>query len=125
MRSLDHASVRSVIDENDSLPLIVLAPSTPSDYDTYYHEVTGANVVDLLNARTVEREYGETYGLDPERIYNDIDEVAEEVEDFLWDSYRLANEAIDFATWIPIYRPIAKMMAEDMPWKKFVVIDCY
>lgn len=27
--------------------------------------------------------------------------------------------------WVETYRPIARMMAEDMPWHEYIVIDCY
>ncbi len=108
--------------------MICLAPSTPTDFDTYYHDVCGASVEGLLRPLEVERLYGGLYGLNPERYYTDVDEAAEDIEDWLWDSGSYGNGAgtvSDFATWAPIYRPIARMMAEDMPWHDYIVIDCF
>ena len=112
------------------VPIKILAPSTPSDYDTYYHDPEGARLCKLLSGGEVERLYGDAYGLDPMRIYDDLDEVAEEIEDWLWDSTDAgcrANrpEAFDHHEWVNAYRPIAHMMAEDMPWREHIVIDCY
>lgn len=122
------AKVARVIAEHPDLPMICLAPSTPSDYDSYYHDVYGASVQRMLFPLEVEKLYGETYGINPERYFSDVDEVAEEIEDWLWDSSSYGNGAgtiCDFITWVPIYRPIARMMAEDMPWHDYIVIDCY
>lgn len=120
--------IRRIIAENPELPIMVLAPSTPSDYSSYYHDVYGASVQRMLFPLEVEKLYGDTYGIETERYFNDVDEVAEEIEDWLWDSSSYGNGVgtiSDFATWVPIYRPIARMMAEDMPWHEYVVIDCY
>lgn len=122
------AKVAQVIAEHPDLPMMCLAPSTPSDYESYYHDVYGASVQSILFPLEVEKLYGDTYGIETERYFSDVDEVAEEIEDWLWDSSSYGNGAgtiDDFATWVPIYRPIARMMAEDMPWHEYIVIDCY
>lgn len=133
MRVIDNqleraAKVAQVIAEHPDLPMLCLAPSTPSDYDSYYHDVYGASVQRMLFPLEVEKLYGDTYGIETERYFNDVDEVAEEIEDWLWDSSSYGNgdgTISDFTTWVHIYRPIARMMAEDMPWHEYIVIDCY
>lgn len=124
------AKVAQVIAEHPDLPMMCLAPSTPCEFDTYYHDVYGASVESILQPSEVEKAYGSLYGLNPERYYSDIDDAAEEIEDWLWDStdvgakeYR--REAYDMQAWIEAYRPIARMMAEDMPWHEYIVIDCF
>ena len=122
--------VAQVIAEHPDLPMLCLAPSTPSDYDSYYHDVCGASVQRILLPLEVEKLYGSTYGVNPERYFSDVDEVAEEIEDWLWDSTDVGTneyrpEAYDVHTWVEVYRPIARMMAEDMPWHDYIVIDCY
>lgn len=136
------AKVAQVIAEHPDLPLMCLAPSTPSDYDTYYHDIMGASVCRLLFPNEVNKLYSfpskglpngiafDYFGLNPERYYDDIDEVAEEIEDWLWDSTDVGAkeyrpEAYDMHAWIEVCRPIARMMAEDMPWHEYIVIDCY
>ena len=122
--------VAQVIAEHSDLPMICLAPSTPSDYDSYYHDVYGASVQRILFPLEVEKLYGDTYGIETERYFDDVDEVAEEIEDWLWDSTDVGAkeyrpEAYDMHAWVEVYRPIAHMMAEDMPWHEYIVIDCY
>lgn len=124
-----------VIAEHPGLPMMCLAPSTPSEYDSYYHDVYGASVERILFPLEVEKLYGDTYGINPERYYSDVDEVAEEIEDWLWDSecgqfWDSEHQNLkchDWVTdgWVQTYRPIARMMAEDMPWHEYIVIDCY
>lgn len=75
------AIVAQVIASNPGIPMICLAPSTPSDYSTYYHDVYGAKVRELLFPNEVAELYGEFYGLDCDRYYDDRDDVAEHIED--------------------------------------------
>ena len=127
--------VAQVIAEHQDLPMMCLAPSTPSDYDSYYHDVCGASVQKMLFPLEVEKLYGDTYGINTERYFSDVDEVAEEIEDWLWDSEcgqfwdseHQNLKCYDWVTdgWVQTYRPIAHMMAEDMPWHEYIVIDCY
>ena len=129
------AKVAQVIAEHPGLPMMCLAPSTPSDYDSYYHDVCGASVQKMLFPLEVEKLYGDTYGIETERYFNDVDEVADEIEDWLWDSEcgqfwdseHQKLKCYDWVTdgWVQTYRPIARMMAEDMPWHDYIVIDCY
>lgn len=121
------AKVAQVIAEHPDLPMMCLAPSTPCEYDTYYHDVCGASVESVIRPLEVENLYGGLYGLNPERYYADLDEVAEDIEDWLWDCDHglwLYQEE-DSGAWVDVYRPIARMMAEDMPWQEYIVIDCY
>ena len=135
-KQLERATkVAQVIAEHPDLPMMCLAPSTPSDYDSYYHDVCGASVQRILLPLEVEDLYGHTYGINPERYFSDVDEVAEEIEDWLWDSEcgqfwdseHQNLKCYDWVTdgWVQTYRPIARMMAEDMPWHEYIVIDCY
>lgn len=121
------AKVAQVIAEHPDLPMICLAPSTPSDYDSYYHDVMGAEVTQMLFPNEVAELYGDFYGLDCDRYYDDVDDVADRIDDYwLWDNdhgspmQRGSNSA-----WNEVYRPIAEMMARDMPWHEYIVIDCY
>ena len=130
MSTKGEEQLRKLIAEHPDLPIKVLAPSTPSDYETYYFDAYCAEVCDLLFPNEVAELYGDSYGLDCERYYDDVDEVADEIEDWLWDSECGkalhgfgANSLSDL--WIEVYRPIARMMAEDMPWHEYIVIDCY
>lgn len=127
--------ILEVISHYPNLPVMVLAPSTPFDYSTYYHDAYGASVQRMLFPLEVEKLYGDTYGINPECYYSDVDEVAEEIEDWLWDSecgqfWDKEHQNLkchDWVTdgWVQTYRPIARMMAEDMPWHEYIVIDCY
>lgn len=139
--------LRKLIAEHPDLPIMCLAPSTPCDYSTYYHDVCGASIERMLFPNEVNRMYPvpckglpnglafKYFGLNPERYYDDIDEVAAEIEDWLWDNtdgetkgkwpdaYEM-HAVYDMRAWVEVYRPIARMMAEDMPWHEYIVIDC-
>lgn len=79
--------VARVIAEHPGLPMICLAPSTPSDYDSWYHDVFGAEVKKMLFPNEVAELYGDFFGLDCDRYYDDADDVAERIEDYwLWDN---------------------------------------
>lgn len=116
-----------IIAENPELPIMVLAPSTPSDYSSYYHDVCGASVQKILFPNEVAELYGDFYGLDSDRYYDDVDDVSERIEDYwLWDNdHGKPMEQTDDNEWVKVYEPIARMMAEDMPWNEYIVIDCY
>lgn len=44
----------------------------------------------------------------------------------LWDNdHGKPMEQTDDNEWVKVYEPIANMMAEDMPWHEYIVIDCY
>lgn len=120
--------VLDVLLRHPELPIMLLTPNGDGEYDTYYHEGIEASVEHLLRASEVDKLYGDTFGLDYMKIYDDISDVAECIEDvWLWDNtYTGANaycqDAYDVDAWIKVYRPIARMMAEDMPWKDYVII---
>lgn len=119
--------IAEVIAANPGMPIMCLAPSTPSDYDSYYHDVTGAEVKRMLFPNEVAELYGDFYGLDCDRYYDDVDDVSERIEDYwLWDNdHGKPMEQTDDGEWVRVYQPIADMMAEDMPWNDYIVIDCY
>lgn len=121
------AKVAQVIAEHPELPMICLAPSTPSDYDSWYHDVLGAEVKQMLFPNEVAELYGDFFGLDCDRYYDDADDVAERIEDYwLWDNdHGKPMEQFDDDEWAKTYRPIAEMMVADMPWHEYIVIDCY
>jgi len=121
------AKVAQVITEHPDLPMLCLAPSTPSDYDSWYHDVTGADVKQMLFSNEVAELYGDFFGLDCDRYYDDADDVAERIEDYwLWDNdHGKPMEQFDDDEWAKTYQPIAEMMAADMPWHEYIVIDCY
>lgn len=127
-KQLERATkVAQVIAEHPDLPMICLAPSTPSDYSSYYHDVYGASVQKMLFPNEVAELYGDFYGLDYDRYYDDVDDVSERIEDYwLWDNdHGKPMEQTDDNEWVKVYEPIANMMAEDMPWHEYIVIDCY
>lgn len=119
--------ILGVISHYPNLPVMVLAPSTPSDYSTCYHDVCGASVQKILFPNEVAELYGDFYGLDSDRYYDDVDDVSERIEDYwLWDNdHGKPMEQTDDNEWVKVYEPIARMMAEDMPWHEYIVIDCY
>lgn len=121
------AKVAQVIAEHPDLPMICLAPSTPSDFDSWYHDVCGAEVRKMLFPNEVASLYGDFFGLNCERYYDDPEDVSEHIEDYwLWDGdHGRPMEQDDDEDWVRVYRPIADMMAEDMPWHEYIVIDCY
>lgn len=120
------AKVAQVIREHSNLPMLCLTPSTPSDYGSWYHDVTGAEVKRMLFPNEVAELYGDFYGLDCDRYYDDVDDVSERIEDcWLWgNDHGKPMEQTDDGEWVRMYRPIADMMAEDMPWHEYIVIDC-
>jgi hypothetical protein len=90
----------------------------------------------MLFPLELEKLYGDTYGVNPERYYSDVDEVADEIEGWLWDNehgHEFMGEWQDpfggkhyvYDEWSAVYAPIARMMAEDMPWHEYIVIDCF
>ena len=121
------AKVAQVIAEHPNLPMICLAPSTPSEFDSYYHDVFGAKVCKMLFPNEVAELYGDFYGLNCDRYYDDPDEVSERIEDYwLWDNdHGKPMEQHDNGEWHRVYQPIADMMAEDMPWHDYIIIYCY
>lgn len=144
--------VAQVIAEHPDLPIKVLAPSTPSDYDTYWHDVTGARIDWLLYPDEVQGVDQRNYcGLDCERIYSDETDAVEDVAGWLFDNwwnhaqthgmrYERYGEApddvltefcgydYDYEHNVSIDRMaevLASELVEDMPWHECIVIDCY
>lgn len=129
--------VLNVLLRHQDLPIMVVTPNGDGEYDTWYHEAIEASVEHILRASEVDKLYGSTFGLDYMRCYVDKGEVEDCIECWLWDSTSVSadthmhdtrdfdawNEAYD--AWNEVYRPIARMMAEDMPWKDHVIIRAY
>jgi len=129
MQSKCHQKLRDVIAANPDLPIIVLSHEVGGDYDSYYQDVTDVSVEDLVFPNEVESLYGDTYGLNPERFYADVDEVQDDIEGWLYDNdhgsefYKGAGFANQYFDWVKVYGPIAKMMAKEMPSHKYIVIE--
>lgn len=86
------AKVAQVIAENPDLPIKVLAPSTPSDYDTYWHDVTDASVAWLLypdevQGNALNSDMRRYVGLNYERIYSDEDDAVEDVSGWIFERW--------------------------------------
>ena len=143
--------VAQVIAKHPDLPIKVLAPSTPSDYDTYWHDVTGARVAWLLCQDEVQGTDLSNYcGLNCERIYSDRTDTVDDVADWLFDKwwehaqtcgmrYECNDESPDYVLTefcgykydyehnVSISRMtemLAFELVEDMPWHEYIVIDC-
>ena len=144
--------VRDVLDAHPSLPIMVLAPSVPTDYDSCYHDVIDADVQYVLQPDDVHRanahKANDGYvGLDYEKFYTDEDDAVEDVSEWLFDVWY--NEAIRHG--MPFRSPygeptqsdaltefcgassdmgnfsdtVARAMVRDMPWREYVIIYCY
>lgn len=146
------AKVAKVIAEHPDLPMVCLAPSTPSDYDTYWHSIVGARTARLLYPDEVQGVNQSNYwGLNSERIYSDESDAVEDVAGWLFDNwwdhaqihgmrYERHGEApddvltkycgydYDYKHKVSIDRMaevLAFELVEDMPWHEYIVIDCY
>lgn len=146
------AEVAQVIAEHPDLPIKVLAPSTPSDYDMYWHDATGARVAWLLYPDEVQGADLRSYcGLNCERIYSDETDATDDVAGWLFDNwwdhaqthgmrYERNGEApddvltefcgyeYDYEHNVSIDRmaeELAFELVDDMPWHEYIVIDCY
>lgn len=147
--ALEHAAkVAQVIAEHPDLPMMCLAPSTPSDYDTYYHDVCDAKVTGILKPDDVKRRYSGYCGLNCERYYWNDDDAAEDVAEWLFELWydeaqRHGMGKYESATTIPddiltwfigaddgysaydLAENVAWKLVEDMPWREYIVIDCF
>ena len=143
------AKVAKVIAEHPGLPMMCLAPSTPSDYDSYYHDVYEASVEYILKPREVERKYGTYCGLSDERYCTDETDAVEDVAEWLFEGwYDVAvrhgmfdgplgltesNDdrltafigADDSYTAADLSENVARKIVEDMPWREYIVIGCW
>lgn len=89
------AKVAQVIAEHPDLPMMCLAPSTPSDYSSYYHDVYGASVQRILFPLEVEKLYGDTYfwtSSPTRRGVSDMNDIYAEVHRRQYERY-LRREA--------------------------------
>lgn len=84
-----NAEIRQLVEEHPDLPVMVLAPSTTCEFDSYWHDATGARIAWLLYPTEVQGEdwhdSSRYVGLSYERFYSDEDEAIEDVSDCLWD----------------------------------------
>ena len=143
------AKVAQIIAEHPDLPMMCLAPSTPCDFDSYYHEVCGASVDSILKPYEVERKYGTYCGLSDEKYYTDETDAMEDVAEWLFESwydvavrYGMNNGPLGLVesnddrltefigadnsyTAADLSENVAWKIVEDMPWHDYIVIDCY
>lgn len=139
------AQLRKVVAEHPELPMMVLAPSTPSDFDSWYHDVCGASVESVLKPDDVAKQYKDACGLNYERFYTDEDDAVEDVADALFDAWfdEALRHGMRQMTWDEVPSEmltefcgaemdmadfsgdVARAMVRDMPWQDYVIIDCY
>ena len=142
--------IAKVIADNPGVPIMCLAPSTPSDYDTYYHDACSASVDWILKPFEVEKTCGHTFGLNGERYYSDETDAMEDVAEWLfegwWDEamlhgmkggnrsdWTVSNDDIltefcgetDAYSMYDLSENVAWKIVEDLPWRKYIIIDCY
>lgn len=143
------AKVAQVIAEHPNTPMLCLAPSTPTDYDTYYHDVARADVQDILKPYEVNRKYGTYCGLSDEKYYTDYSDAVEDVAEWLFEGWYdvavmhgMSNKPLDFCesnddrltafigaddgySAYDLAENVAWKMVDYMPWHEYIVIDCY
>ena len=141
--------IAEVIAANPGMPIMCLAPSTPSDYDSYYHDACRASVVSILKPFDVDRKYGDFRGLNSERYYTDEADAMEDVAEWLFEiwydvslEHGMSNGPLGLVesnddrltkfigadegyTAYDLAENVAWKIVEDMPWHDYVVIDCY
>lgn len=142
----DAAQVREVLDANPDLPIILVTENGPNDFSWYYHEGIGARVEHLLFP-----EFVEGWGLNEEKIYDDLGDAVEDVATHLFEewydhAYKYATleqrqsmrEAIpddgltafcgydyDYEHNVSIdhmAEVLAYELVNDMPWQEYVVV---
>lgn len=132
---MSHRDVRAklarLLEQEPDAEVVVLATMMTYDFDTCYESVCDAYVADIIMPTDVEcagsRLHGEaigTWGLDPERYYEDHDEALDAVEWFLWDAgCGSALAKADRDAWAKVYAPIARMIVDNMPTHRRIVIE--
>lgn len=75
--------VRNVLEQNPDLPVIMITENGPDNYAWYYHEGVEASVDWLLFGEFCE----DVPGVQFDKIYNDEDEVANDIAISLFDSW--------------------------------------
>ena len=145
MGKRDEAKLRKLIAENPTLPIMCLAPSTPSDYDSWYHLVCGASVESILMPDDVAKKYKDACGLNYEKFYNDEDDAVEDVAEALFDIWydEALRHGMEATSWAEIpsdkltsfcgaeanvgdfSEDVARAMVQDMPWHDYIIIDCF
>lgn len=114
----ENEQVRSVLNANPTLPIVLLTEAVGNwdDYQYYYHEGIEAKVEWLLNADRLHDRLGTAFGLRLEKIYSDEDKAAEDISEALYDNGRLPwDDASECDR-------IARMIVDDLPWEETVVI---
>ncbi len=114
----ENEQIRSILNANPDLPVMLLTEAVGSwdGYQYYYHEGIEAKVEWLLEPRKLEKELGTTFGLNGEKIYDDEDEATNDIAEWLYDN---ADEPWDDDD---DYTRVARMIVDDMPWEKTIVI---
>lgn len=125
------AELARLIAEEPDAQLLVLADMQACEYDSCYESVYDVYVADIVvpseadqPAATLHDLVIGTWGLDYERWYDYPDEEEEAVESFLWDAGcgGGGRPETDQAAWSKVYGPIAKMIVDDMPKHRCIVI---
>lgn len=143
------AMVAQVIAEHPNTPMLCLAPSTTTDYDTYYHDVARADVQHILKPHEVNRKYGTYCGLSDGKYYDDETDAMEDVAEWLFEGWYdvavrhgMSNGSLGLTesnddrltcfigadasyTAYDLAENVAWEIVEDMPWHEYIVIDCY
>lgn len=115
------------------MPVLVMAPSDGNpDFCTTVWAGVDVRVETMLLPRDVERLYDGvpfhgwtlgTMGLDEDKYYEDEQEAAGDILDFLWDSECGTDLDRDSGEWSRAYEPIAEMICDELPWREVLVID--
>lgn len=106
--------IAKVIAGHPGLPVKVLAPSTPSDFSTYWHDAYGASIEWLLYPTEVQGDYWKDrshwerhyVGLNDEKIYSDEDDAVDDVSEWLFgvwydEAHKHGMGQLESATTIP------------------------
>lgn len=133
--------VRNVLEQNQGLPVIMLTENGPDDYSWYYHEAVEAKAEWLLFG-----EFCEGVGIQFDKIYDDEDEVEDEIAESLFDSWwdcavdhgmrskvRIEENPSDVLTEFcgaesnlgDLADTLAHAISDSLPWSKWVVIRAW
>lgn len=144
MRERTTEVLRTLLNEYPDTPVRILAPSTPSDYDTYWHDFDEARMGCILEPEDVEREYGGYLGLNCEKFYDDEDDAIEDVTESIVEGWYYTaidhgmrpdegdswDEAVaKFCGYDPkefksfMVRELIGRLVNELPWREYIVID--
>lgn len=134
--------VRAVLEQNPELPMITITENGPDDYAWYYHEGVEASVDWLLFGEFCK----DVPGIQYDKIYNDEDEVQNEIAEGLFESWwdcavehgmpnrvRIEDAPSDLLTDFcdaesnlgDFADTLARAISESLPWGKWVVVRAW